>query len=195
MENNITVLIRTIGRETLANAIKNAIKEFNNVIVVADNVDLDFLNLPIKATYLKTTEKIDLYGGAAINLGAQNCNTKYICLLDDDDEYVEGAGQYMNVIVNSEPSIDIWIPGLRYNDGHMVCMNDGLYAGNVAVPTYKTEVLKNYPFYSNMSPDIGLTDFYHVENIVKNGHSVSWYKKHLYDVRPHLPGRLGKGIK
>jgi glycosyltransferase involved in cell wall biosynthesis len=195
MSSDITALIRTIGRDTLINSINNAMKEFEHVIVVADNIDLNFENLPNQVLYLKNTEVIDSYGGAAINLGAQNCTTKYICLLDDDDEYVDGAGHYMNVIVNSEPSIDIWIPGLRYNDGLMVCMQSGLYAGNVAVPTYKTEILKAYPFYKNMSPDPRYTDFYHVNNIAMNGYSVGWYNNHLYNVRPNLPGRNGAGIK
>lgn len=191
----ITVLIRTIGRDTLINAIECAKKEFGNVIVVADDVDLDFENLPKDVKYLKNTERVDLYGGAAINLGAKKCKTQYICLLDDDDEYIDGAGEYMRAIVNADPSIDVWIPGLRYNDGHLVCMNDGLYGGNVAVPTYKTKVLKSHPFHSDMGPEQGLTDFYHVNYIFNDGHKIGWYKKHLYDVRPHLSDRHGNGTK
>jgi len=191
----ITALIRTIGRDTLKNSIDCAMREFDDVIVVADNIDLDFENLPKEITYLKNTDCFDFYGGAAINLGAKKCKTEYICLLDDDDEYIDGAGDYMRTIINAEPSIDVWIPGLKYNDGHMVCMNDGLYGGNVAVPTYKTKVLQANPFEAEMGPEQGLTDFYHVNKIFNNGHKIGWYKKHLYDVRPHLSGRHGSGIK
>ena len=191
----ITALIRTIGRETLANAIECAKREFDDVIVVADGIDLEFESLPKNVTYLKNTDSVDLYGGAAINLGAKNCKTQYICLLDDDDEYIVDSGNYMRETINSDPTVDVWIPGLRYNDGHIVCMNDGLYGGNVAVPTYKTKVLQLNPFVPDMGPEQGLTDFYHVDRIFNNGHKVGWYKKHLYDVRPHLSGRHGNGIK
>jgi glycosyltransferase involved in cell wall biosynthesis len=191
----ITAIIRTIGRDTLTHAINSAKKEFDNVIVVADNVELNIDSLPEGVTYLKNIERIDSYGGACINLAAQECKTKYACLLDDDDEYVAGAGSYMKDKIASNLDIDVWIPGLKYNDGLYVCMEDGLVAGNVAVPTYKTEVLKKYPFVENMGSLPGLTDFYHVENIFLSGHRIGWYNKHLYNVRPRLDGRLGLGTK
>ena len=191
----ITAIIRTIGRDTLLHSILSAQSEFDNVIVVADNIDIDLSNLPENVLYLKNTNKIDSYGGAAINLAASKCTTEYLCLLDDDDEYVFGAGSYMKEKIQEQPDIDIWIPGLRYNDGLLVCMEYGLKEGNVAVPTYKTKVLQAYPFVENMGSNAGLTDFYHVANIASNGYKIGWYEKHLYNVRPNLPGRLGRGLK
>lgn len=191
----ITAVIRTIGRPTLKNSIESALKEFDDVIVVADRVDLNFDNLPIGPTYLKNNTVIDLYGGMCINMAAEKCVTEYLCLLDDDDEYIDGAGNYMRDTINNNPDIDIWIPGLKYNDGLYVCMNDGLKVGNVAVPTYKTKVLKDNPFKNNMGNDPGLTDFYHIQKIYFKGYKIDWYKKHLYNVRPRLSGRLGQGKK
>jgi len=191
----ITAVIRTIGRHTLKNAIDSALREFDHVIVVADRIDLDLSTLPVGPTYLKNDKIIDLYGGMCINMAATECLTEYLCLLDDDDEYVIGAGDYMRKAINNNPEIDVWIPGLKYNDGLYVCMDDGLRAGNVAVPTYKTKVLVKHPFRNNMGNDPGLTDFYHVQKIYFSGHKVDWYKKHLYDVRPSLSGRLGQGKK
>jgi hypothetical protein len=191
----ITAAIRTIGRKSLKDSIESALREFDNVIVVADRVNLDLDTLPTGPTYLKNETVIDLYGGMCINIAANECVTEYLCLLDDDDEYVLGAGDYMRETVINNPDVDIWIPGLRYNDGLYVCMEDGLRGGNVAVPTYKTKVLREYPFKNNMGNDPGLTDFYHVQKIYFSGHKVDWYKKHLYNVRPNLTGRLGQGIK
>jgi glycosyltransferase involved in cell wall biosynthesis len=191
----ITAVIRTIGRQTLESSIRSALKEFDSVIVVADRVNLDTETLPVGPTYLKNEKVIDLYGGMCINMAALECTTEYLCLLDDDDEYVDGAGEYMKKTITNNPDIDVWIPGLRYNDGLYVCMDDGLRGGNVAVPTYKTSVLREYPFKNNMGNDPGLTDFYHVQKIFFGGHKVGWYKKHLYNVRPHLSGRLGQGKK
>jgi glycosyltransferase involved in cell wall biosynthesis len=191
----ITAVIRTIGRQTLKDSINSALREFDDVIVVADRVDLDIDALPVGPTYLKNEKVIDLYGGMCINLAADECVTEYLCLLDDDDEYIIGAGDYMRETIKSNPDIDVWIPGLKYNDGLYVCMEDGLKGGNVAVPTYKTKVLRKYPFKNNMGNDPGLTDFYHVQRIYFGGHKIGWYKKHLYNVRPNLTGRLGRGSK
>jgi hypothetical protein len=194
-KNKITAVIRTIDRHTLRDAINSAIREFDDVIVVADRVDLDIDALPVGPTYLRNEKVIDLYGGMCINMAASECVTEYLCLLDDDDEYIVGAGDYMRDKIITNPDVDVWIPGLKYNDGLYVCMEDGLKAGNVAVPTYRTKVLREYPFKNNMGNDPGLTDFYHVKRISFGGHKVDWYKKHLYNVRPHLAGRLGQGNK
>ena len=191
----ITAVIRTIGRHTLKSAIESALREFDAVIVVADRVNLNVDTLPVGPTYLKNDKVIDLYGGMCINMAAIECKTEYLCLLDDDDEYIISAGEYMRNKINSNLDIDVWIPGLKYNDGLYVCMTEGLRAGNVAVPTYKTKVLREHPFTNNMGNDPGLTDFYHVQKIYFSGHKVDWYKEHLYNVRPGLTGRLGQGKK
>jgi hypothetical protein len=195
MQSNITALIRTIDRPTLIHAIESAKREFGHVVVVADRVDLNVTNLPDEVIYLRNDNVIDSYGGAAINLGAQSCVTDYTCLLDDDDEYDFGAGEFMNNRISERPDIDIWIPGLRYNDGPTVCMTAGLQPGNVAVPTYKTLALRENTFTHETSPDPQYTDYHHVAKMVMAGYQVGWYEKDVYLVRPKLPGRHGVGQK
>jgi len=190
----ITALIRTIGRPTLGNAIECAKREFDRVVVVADNVDIpqDVDNV----TYLRTGQKFGFYGGAAINMGAYATTTDFFCLLDDDDEYVDGAGYKMKSCIIEEPDVDIWIPGLLYNDGATVCMSDaaGVAIGNIAVPTYRTQLLWEQPFHAKLGiHDINCIDFYHVLSLHAAGHSVQWYGEALYRVRPELSGRFGKG--
>lgn len=198
MIDNITVLIRTINRDTLSNAIASAKKQFKNVIVVADAVDINLSSLPEDVTYLKTGQKFDYYGSAAINMGAFATSTEYFCLLDDDDEFIDGAAQYMNSRINSKPEVDIWIPGLRYNDNTTVCTNSGVMVGNIAIPTYKTKLLFEYPFSNRIEVEEGnphWIDFSHVRDLVNLGFSIEWYGAALVNVRPRLSGKHGFGDK
>jgi glycosyltransferase involved in cell wall biosynthesis len=196
--NLITVLIRTINRSTLSSAIKSALNEFNDVMVVADAVDLNFKDLPTNVNYLRTGRKFDQYGNACINMGAYACRTPYFCLLDDDDEFMPGAGDFMRSRVVSHPEVDIWIPGLNYiKEGFQQCMDAsrGLVIGNVAVPTYKTELLFKLPFFSNIGKAYPTAvDFFHVEMLQKMGCNIAWYGKALYNIRPNLPGTNGAGL-
>jgi hypothetical protein len=191
---DITVVIRTIGRDSLLYAIESAKKEFKNVIVVADRFDLNVSLLPDQIVYLKNNLKVDEYGGACINLAAKNCNTKYLCLLDDDDEFVVGAGKYMQRKIATSPDIDIWIPGIVYNDGYVTCMEKDFKIGNVAVPTYKVSLFDKIPFNESLGAvDPSCTDFYHVLELANIGAKVDWYQKELYNVRPRLNGKHGRG--
>lgn len=200
----ISVIIRTINRETLPNAINSAIKEFGaeNTIVVADAIDLDLSSLPEKVTYLKTGQKFDKYGAAAINLGAYSCKTEFFCLLDDDDEFLTGAGEYMRNKIKSRPEIDIWIPGIVYtnmskkNKLLVACISSkkGIAIGNIAVPTYRTKLLFRLPFCEILCkkyPDY--SDFIHVKECVNLGAKLDWYGAGLYSVRPKLKGTNGRG--
>lgn len=196
MDNKLlTVLIRTIGRPTLINSINSAKTELGNVIVVADDVDIDLKSLPKKVTYLRTGRKFDKYGSAAINMGAYACNTPYFCLLDDDDEFIPGAGEFMLKAIQDDPSIDIWIPGLIFNNGGMLCLNSGrgVVVGNIAVPTYKTELLFKLPFSQSIVKDDNFTDFHHVYSLFKSGSTIGWYGTPLYKIRPKLDGTNGRG--
>lgn len=197
-----TAIIRTIGRPTLINAIESACEEFENVIVVADALDLDIKNLPTDGvSYIRTGKKYDLYGSVAINFGAYAASTEYVTLLDDDDEFAIGAGAEMERKILSSPEIDIWIPTLKYNDGSIACHIPGqVVGGNVAVPTYKTELFWEYPFtkYVSVSKDAsGLVDnfidFDHVSQLVQRGKKIEWYGTVFYLVRPRLDGKNGVG--
>lgn len=196
---DITVLIRTINRPTLIHSITSALKNFKKVIVVADDVDLDLKSLPTQPVYLRTGKKFDKYGSACINMGAYACDTEYFCLLDDDDEFLPDAGKFMKSKVSSDKSIDIWVPGLLYSkESSVACMNPsaGVTPGNIAVPTYRTELLFELPFSAELKsriPNQDLIDFFHVYALYKQGHKVNWYQKLLYNIRPKLPGMNGRG--
>lgn len=194
--NLVTVVIRTIGRATLVNAIKSAQTEFGKVIVVADAVDLDMKTIPEGIQVLRTGMKFDQYGSAAINMGAYACSTPYFCLLDDDDEFIPGAGEFMINKLISEPDVDIWIPGLQFNNGLQLCLNSdkGVQMGNVAVPTYKTKLLFLLPFYKGLQGDnADYTDCHHLMVLDKLGAKIKWYGKLLYNVRPKMEGTNGRG--
>jgi len=207
MKNSIvTPIIATLGRTSLKDSVMSAQREFENVIVVADGVDLDFDNLPKEnVSYFKVGRKNpnDKYGGSAWNLGAYVATTPYISHLGDDDEYDMGAGEYMQNKINENPDVDIWITGLRYNNGTYACMTPGLFPGNVAAPTYKTELFASIPFglylinpsapFPFNSPDY--LDFVHVAALhAQYNLKIDWYCKDLYLVRPKLDGTHGKGL-
>jgi glycosyltransferase involved in cell wall biosynthesis len=196
----ISVIIRTIGRPTLNHAIKSALNEFDKVIVVADAVDLDFSELPSGVTYLKTGYRHDKYGSLALNMGAYACTTEYFCLLDDDDEFVEGAGDFMRKFVSNNSDVDVFIPGINFvNKGFQLCMSPdkGLVVGNVAVPTYRTSWLAKVHMNRDLSDMFQLkedfVDFAHVLACKTLGAKVMWYEKVLYNIRPHLAGTNGRG--
>lgn len=200
----ISVIIRTINRDTLKYAIESAIREFGakNTIVVADAVDLNLSGLPNEVTYLRTGQKFDKYGSAAINLGAYSCKTEFFCLLDDDDEFLKGAGNFMRNKIKSKPEIDIWIPGIYYANASnktksvVACMDEkkGIEIGNIAVPTYRTKLLFKVPFCQVISEKYpNISDFIHVKELVRLGAKLDWYRAGLYSVRPRLKGTNGRG--
>jgi len=193
----ISVVIRTIGRNTLRNAINSALAEFDNVIVVADTTYIKNKVRDSRVSYLKTGQKFDKYGSAALNMGACAVNTEYFCLLDDDDEFEEGAGDFMNSFIKDNPEYDIIIPGLKFNNGLKLCGSPGLQYGNVAVPTFKTKWALRIPITPlylekfKVPPDA--IDLAHVIMCSSEGAKVGWYEKYLYLVRPNLDGTNGRG--
>lgn len=194
----ISVVIRTIGRPTLKNAIKSALKEFDKVIVVADDVDLPLDDLPCDALYLKTGRKSDKYGSKAMWMGALACDTEYFCLLDDDDEFMLDAGEYMDAFARTH-DYDVMIPGIAFNNGMVLCdsSDKGAVYGNVAVPTYRTSVFLTSPisttYIQGNIPEDAI-DFAHISFLKHTGSSVGWYGKVLYSIRPKLKGTNGRGI-
>lgn len=194
----ISVVIRTIGRPSLKDSIESALREFDDVVVVADCVNLQYKVKDDRVTYLRTGRKFDQYGSVALNMGACAVSNEYFCLLDDDDEFVEGAGEFMREFIKSNPETDIAIPGLQFNNGMVLCASSGLKYGNVAVPTFRTkwthkvpitsELLSSFP---NLTEDA--IDFAHVVRCVELGANIQWYEKVLYLVRPKLNGTNGRG--
>tara|TARA_Y100000004_G_scaffold196777_1_gene268008 strand:- start:1758 stop:2363 length:606 start_codon:yes stop_codon:yes gene_type:complete len=199
----ISVVIRTIGRDTLNNAINSALREFENIIVVADAIELQNKVEDSRVSYLKTGQKFDKYGSAALNMGACSVTTEYFCLLDDDDEFVDGAGDFMRNFLINNPDCDIAIPGLKFNQGLVLCEKPGLAYGNVAVPTFRTHWALKVPITPlhcradqlavGSSVPSDAIDLAHVVKCSELGAKVKWYEKILYLVRPKLEGTNGRG--
>lgn len=185
-----TVLITTIGRPSLKEAVQSALREKFQVMVVSDGVPIDFCDLST-CKYLKLAKRNGAYGSMAINVGVHLAETDFVTLLNDDDELAEGSGDVIRQALINNPTVDIWIPGLRYNDGSVACVGSGLVQGNVAVPTYRTEIFKFVPFTHLLTPASQYIDFYHIQACVHQGYTVKWFGQVLYLVRPHLPGYHG----
>ena len=190
---DVSVIIRTIGRPTLDNAIQSALSEFSKVIVVYDGMQPDQKD---NVMCLNTGQRFDKYGSAALNMGVYAAETPYVCLLDDDDEFVPGAGNYIREFIENNDS-DIFIPGLLFNNGMKLCTKPGLAYGNVAVPTYKTKWFSKVPISPSLLDFIKVPedaiDLAHVIACNQLGAKVSWYEKILYLVRPRLEGTNGRG--
>lgn len=184
---------------------KSALDEGFPVIVVVDGKDV---KLPADANrIISESPRVKLvrlgrtwgeYGGAAANTGAYLAETPFVTFLDDDDEYFEGAGQHMRECVAAAPEVDIWIPGLRFNNGMELCLNGekGVNMGNVACPTMRTEMFWRLPF-QELPPvyqdNLEYTDFFQILTLDQMGAIVDWFEKVLINVRPHLPGTNGRG--
>ena len=193
----ISVLIKTIGRHTIQNAIDSAHREgFNDVIVVSDgkhNVKVE------NATFIELPKQWGFYGSVAANVGIAYCTQPYTMILDDDDELEVGAGDIIRNKIDSNPDIDIWIPGLKRKSGLLLCCpaddNKVVVEGNVAVPICKTEVFIKTPFRTDYGYDDSLLDFGQIKEAVDNGYKIDWIQKPTYLVRPKVPHAFGRGGK
>jgi len=201
-----TVVIKTIGRETLGSAIESAVREKFKVIVVSDGSDMPTTISPVK--YVRLGRRWGYYGGMAANVGAALAETEFITFLDDDDEFASGAGEVIRDKLKEEPQIDVWIGGVRFNreigiktTGETIVSKDlsldsslGVTPGNVSMPTYRTNIFAHYPFMNNIPEgQTHLTDFYHIKACELAGFKVAWFGKVLYLVRPIAGGLNGEG--
>lgn len=199
---NISVIIRTLGRKSLDRSILSATREFgSNVFVLVDGHEawLKIDKLREKDPHFEIIgfpKTPGCYGSMLLNAGAALAATSHITILDDDDEFVEGAGVYMEQYVADHPEADVIIPGLKFNNGMILCDSSikGVTIGNVACPTYKREVISKLPF-SSYVPE-GHEDFhdaYHILSCRNSGMNIAWYEKVLINVRPKMEGTNGRG--
>ena len=203
-----TVVIKTIGRSTLKPAMKSAKREGFKVIVVSDGFRVSAQGA---YKYIRLGRKWGYYGGMAANVGAALAETDFITFLDDDDEFVPGAGDVIRSKLKEKPHVDIWIGGVRFEkpvrvynketDETILTSRDlavtpslGIGPGNVAMPTYRTEIFKKLPF-SDFAPagHPELADFSHVQLCEHNGCVVDWFEEAIYLVRPINGGLNGSG--
>ena len=206
-----TVIIKTIGRDTLRNSIDSALSEGFPVIVVFDGPSDQREKLPSyegqDVTIHTLGRRWGKYGNMAANVGAAMAKTDYITFLDDDDEFIPGAGATIKEKIAEDPNVDIWVGGVRFNQPVMTTDSEGkpqktfelavnpdagVFPGNVAMPTYKTTIIGDMPFMP-LTQSEAYTDFMHVSMCHSSGCKVDWFGKALYSVRPHLQGTNGRG--
>ena len=200
------VVIKTIGRSTLRNAVESALKEGFEVIVVNDNPEfkcdatvghyrLQCLSQPVDIYNLPKAG--GEYGAVAANVGAAMNDAEYTVFLDDDDEFIEGAGDIIRSQLE-EYQADMFIAGLKFNNGMYLCCNEeiGFQPGNVAMVTYRTDLLRKIPmqyFGERVGNHLDYYDYFHALHCKKKGASYKWYGVPLYNIRPKLQGTNGRG--
>jgi len=196
-----TVIIKTIGRPSLKAAIRSAKREGFKVIVVSDGAKVSAQG----ATKLvKLGKNWGYYGGMAANVGAAMADTEYVTFLDDDDVFIEGAGDIIRAKLEEDPTVDVWIGGARfskeiaiwdqnvnppellYSGYDLACSKErGIKVGNISLPTVRTEVFKNVPYADNLPEGHeGMADYYWTKACTNQGFKVDWFESVIYIVRP-----------
>ena len=206
-----TVIVKTIGRDTVNNAIKSAQAEGFPVLVVSDGADVPPDPSWRGVEYVRLGRKWGYYGGMAANVGAALAKTEFITFLDDDDEFAPGAGDVVRSKLKEKPDVDVWIGGVRFDreinvnntttgetilSSRDLSMNGqlGVVPGNVCMPTYRTKIFASHPFANNVpETDANLTDFYHIKSCELRGFKIDWFENVIYLVRPTLGGINGEG--
>ena len=218
-----TVIIKTIGRPTLEAAVLSAKAEGFPVIVVADGVDEplpDFSDSklalpshlkqrPSQVQVVRLGRRWGHYGNMAANVGAALAKTEFITFLDDDDEFVEGAGATIRKKLKEFPEVDIWCGGVRFNQDIFLTLeggqtemtrelsingDKGVVPGNVAMPTYRTTIIGDMPFFPQLQPDQeNYTDFFHISQCNDKGYKIDWFGEAIYNVRPAFDDSNGRG--
>tara|TARA_R100000458_G_scaffold11747_2_gene9541 strand:+ start:9738 stop:10343 length:606 start_codon:yes stop_codon:yes gene_type:complete len=198
---NISALIKTIGRPTLQNAVDSAEREGIRPIVVSDGFPLydeetDEMIVGGAYSAIELKRNWGCYGAVAANAGVALCDTDWLMILDDDDELAEGAGDFIREKIANNPNISIWIPGLKFNNGMVLC--DGsvrvVQPGNVAVPIAKVECFTEAPFRTKVPEKYkDYADFFQIKEMHGLGYQVGWLGKCTYLVRPNLDGTNGRG--
>jgi hypothetical protein len=201
-----TVIIKTIGRKTLKAAVKSARREGFKTIVISDGVNTHGCGAH---QYVKLGRKWGMYGGMAANVGAAIAPTEFITFLDDDDQFVEGAGDVIRRSLNTRPEVDIWVAGVRFNTDIIlhntqtgeetyrgrdlaIWPDKGVTEGNVAMPTYRTSIFSRVPFTDTVPQHVAaMTDLLHVKTCEDVGYKVDWFGEALYLVRPHMADAKG----
>ena len=201
-----TVIIKTIGRKTLKAAIASAKREGFKTIVISDGVKT---SAPGANQFIRLGRQWGNYGGMAANVGAALAETEFITFLDDDDQFIPGAGHVLRECLRIKAMIDIWIAGVRFSRNVRmvntktgeenyrgtdlaIWPEKGLREGNVAMPTYRTKIFEKIPFINAVPDDVAhMTDLLHVQACASKGYSVDWVGEALYLVRPHATDSQG----
>ena len=209
--NKTTVVIKTFGRKTLKNAVESSRREGFTTLVISDGADINIEELG-DIEYVQLGKKWGYYGGMAANVGAALVKTEFITFLDDDDEFVPGAGDIIRKKLEEKPEVDVWVGGVRFcspisvrdmktgveqlSSRDLAMSSDlGVVPGNVAMPTYRTSIFSKLPFMDSVPPhQLNLTDFIHIHSCKNVGYTVDWFGGPIYLVRPGTSTLNGRGV-
>ncbi len=210
MRQKIQLIIKSINRRSLVDAVRSAVREGFEPIVTYDGDELPDTTLTLHNADLDYIDYIGMpmawgsYGFMAANNAICQSNADYIMFLDDDDELVEGAGDIIRDYLNNNDP-DILIPGIRFKEeiqvnfsgtlitGTDLCVDQryGIRPGNVAMAIYKQEIFREVPFKEYAKPEY--SDFQHISECVAHKYKVDFLGKVLYLVRPKMEGTNGRG--
>jgi len=196
----LSVVIPTIGRWTVTRAIESVLSQGGNCIVVNDGVDMTEPPAHPRLKYIRLGHNYGRmdgklwYGQVAFTVGVLLSETEFTMGLGDDDELVSDIAGPLCQRIESEPSVDIWVPGIHYNNGHMACMTPGaLQRGNISHTIYRTKILGYLPMYNRQLEDPSCHDWYHVQRCVRDGWKIDWIGFPCVRIRPQVPGYNGRG--
>lgn len=195
-----SVVIPTIGRSTLNNAIDSVLREAQQCIVVNDGIDMPEPTPRPNLKYIKLgrnfgrLDGVVWYGQVAFTVGTYLSQTEFTMAIGDDDELLHGAGELINRKIAERPEVDIWVPGIVFNNGNVLCTaRNVLMCGNVSHTLYRSKILATEPMYHRKGENTSIHDWLHVERCVQNGWSIDWIEAMCVAIRPHLPGTNGRG--
>lgn len=196
----ISVVIPTIGRATLDRAIESVLRAGFPCIVINDGIEMTPPSEHPGLKYLKLGRnygRLDgelWYGQIGFTTGTYLSETEFTMALGDDDEIIEGVSEAMVSKIASEPEIDMWIPGLRYNNGRIACVHvGGFYVGNISHTIYRTKILAYHPMYNRRNEYTPHQDWHHVERCVQEGWKINWLGFPCVAIRPSMHGDHGRG--
>jgi len=203
---NTTVIIKTIGRDSLKAAVHSAKREGFKPIIISDGYPCKSFGCRV----VQLGKNWGFYGGMAANVGAALAETEFITFLDDDDVFLSGAGDIIRSKLQEKPEVDVWIGGVRFNqkviihnkltgeirrEGYDFAISPelGIGEGNVAMPTYRTDIFRKVPFTDSVPEEyIDKIDLLHVNLCKQAGYKIDWFGEPLYHVRPHLKHLSGE---
>ena len=110
----ITFIIPTIGRKTLANAVKSIEGQTNNnwkAIIIFDGIEPTFSTTNPKITILKNVKegRDRNSAGNVRNYGMKRVDTEWLAFLDDDDVIASDYVEIFNKELVGHPSTDVLI--------------------------------------------------------------------------------------
>jgi len=180
MNSLLTIIVPTIGRDTLEKALATVPKEVG-VIVCGDGFLPELAETP-QRTVTSTRQK---YGSAGLvrNAAIAKAKTPWVGFLDDDDALLPG---YLSTFENEVESADVIIFRMQHPHYGLIPKFPTISLGNVGISyAVKTEWAKQVPFVKeNLTGKIVHEDFTHLRDLERAGAKVTFSQAVCYQVSP-----------